>query len=243
MDPSIHYSFSDLRHGNQSLAVGVTDAAARSRLASAVGVRTADLVFMQQVHGGEVALVDAEDRGRGVHAHGDGVEGVDALVTTAEKVALVVLVADCVPVLLADPGRAVAAIHAGRGGVVSGVVRATVGAIAPPDPARIEALIGPSIRGCCYEVERELADAVAAEVPQARATTSWGTPGLDLPAAVAAQLRAEGVDRVTVLGDCTRCTPSRWFSHRRAPGEGRQAGVVVRDASRDRSAGGGKRHA
>jgi YfiH family protein len=153
-----------------------------------------------------------------------------------------VLVADCVPVVLADPGRAVAVAHAGRGGVVAGVVGETVATMAPADPARVEAVIGPAIGGCCYEVDAELAAAVAAEVPASRATTSWGTPALDLPAAVATQLRAAGLDRITRVGGCTRCAPSRWFSHRRAPGEGRQAGVVVRAAGGP-GAGGGERHA
>lgn len=227
-DPSIRFAFSDAADGNVSLAVGVADTHARMRLASAVDTDTERLVFMQQVHGGEVAVVGRDQRGRGLEDHADGIAAVDALVTAEEDVALAVLVADCVPVLLGDPGRAVAAVHAGRGGVVAGVVGATIATLAPVDPRRVEAIIGPAIGGCCYEVERELADVVANEVPAARARTTWGTPSLDLPAAVASQLGAAGVGRITRTGGCTRCTPSRWFSHRRAPGEGRQAGVVVR---------------
>ncbi|MBW3606563.1 MAG: polyphenol oxidase family protein [Actinobacteria bacterium] len=239
-DPSIRFAFSDADVGNVSLAVGVADTGARMRLASAVGSRAGHLVFMQQVHGGDVAVVGRDQRGRGLEDHADGIAAVDALVTTDEDVVLAVLVADCVPVLLADPGRAVAAAHAGRGGVATGVVGATVATLAPDDPGRVEAVIGPAIGGCCYEVERELAEAIADEVPAARATTTWGTPSLDLPAAAAAQLRAAGVERITRTGGCTRCTPSRWFSHRRAPGRGRQAGVVVR--APDGSAP-GRRHA
>ena len=185
-DPSIRFAFSAAMDGNVSLAVGTPDATARPRLAEAVGARPDDLVFMQQVHGPDVAVVDAGDRGRGLHAHDECLPAVDALVTSDEGVALVVQVADCVPVLLADPGRAVGAVHAGRGGVVGGVVRTAVGAIGADDPARIEAVIGPAIGGCCYEVGRALAEHVAALVPEASATTSWGTPSLDLPAAVTA---------------------------------------------------------
>lgn len=227
-DPSIRFAFSAVADGNVSLAVGAPDAAARPRLADAVGATPDDLVFMQQVHGPDVAVVDATDRGRGLHAHGDGVPSVDALVTADEGVALVVQVADCVPVLLADPGRGVGAVHAGRGGLVSGVVGAAVAALAPQDPTRVEAVVGPAIGGCCYEVEQALADDVAARVSGATATTTWGTPSLDLPAAVAAQLTAAGVGTVRRVGGCTRCTPGTWFSHRREPGAGRQAGVVVR---------------
>jgi YfiH family protein len=227
-DPSIRFAFSAAPDGNVSLAVGAPDAGARPRLADAVGAKPDDLVFMQQVHGSGVAVVGAGDRGRGLHAHDDGLPSVDALVTTDEGVALVVQVADCVPVLLAVPGHAVGAVHAGRGGVTGGVVGAAVAAMAPADPARVEAVVGPAIGGCCYEVEQGLAAEVAALVPEAMATTTWGTPALDLPAAVTAQLAAAGVGRVQRLGACTRCTPGRWYSHRREPGAGRQAGVVVR---------------
>lgn len=227
-DPSIRFAFSAAADGNVSLAVGMPDAAARPRLAEAVGATTDALVFMQQVHGAGVAVVDAGDRGRGLRTHDDGVPSVDALVTTDEGVALVVQVADCVPVLLADPGHAVAAVHAGRGGVTSGVVGAAVAALAPAGPARVEAVVGPAIGGCCYEVEQDLADDVVAFLPAAAATTTWGTASLDLAAAVTAQLAAAGVRTVRRVGGCTRCTPGRWYSHRREPGAGRQAGVVVR---------------
>lgn len=235
-DAAVRFAFSERADGNVSLAVGTPTAGARQRLAGAVGVRPEDLVFMQQVHGADVAVVGTAQRGSGGSAHCDGIPAVDALVTTDTDVALVVQVADCVPVLLADPGRAVAAVHAGRGGVVAGVVDATISALAPATPARVEAVIGPAIGGCCYEVGAALADAVAMDLPAARATTTWGTPALDLPAAVAAQLRAAGVEHIIHMGGCTRCTASRWFSHRRAAGEGRQAGVVVRTARGDRHA-------
>lgn len=230
-DDAIRFAFSDVADGNISLAVGESDAGARSRLARAVGARRRDLVFMQQIHGGTVAVVGARERGRGLDAHADGVESVDGLVTRQADVGLVVQVADCVPLLLADPHASVAAVHVGRGGVVADVVGAAVAAMAPVSSARVEAAIGPAIGGCCYEVEEDLVDAVGADVPEARTTTTWGTPALDLPSAVAAQLRAAGVSTITRYGGCTRCAPGgRWFSHRRQPGHGRQAGIVIRRA-------------
>lgn len=235
-DPAVRFAFTGTAEGNVSLTVGTPDAEARARLAAAVGVGVGDLVFMQQVHGSGVALVGATDRGRGMDDHDDGIADVDALVTTAAGTALVVLVADCVPVLLADPDRSVAAVHAGRGGVVRGVVAAALDVMAPARHGAVEVRIGPAIGGCCYEVPAELADEVAAAHPAARATTTWGTPSLDLPAAVESQLRARGVERIRHAGGCTRCDGDRWFSHRRDPGAGRQAGVVVRAAH-------GRRHA
>jgi YfiH family protein len=229
-DPAVRFTFSDVEDGNMSLTVGQVDGTARQRLAAAVGVRPGDMVFMQQVHGAGVAVVDVTDRGRGSGAHADGVQQVDALVTFDCDVALAVLVADCVPVIVSDPHRAVAVIHAGRGGVMTGVVQATLDAIASPAPDRLRAIIGPAIGGCCYEVPPELAERVAAKVPTARSTTTWGTSALDLSTAVDAQLRASGVVDVSHVGKCTRCDGQRWFSHRRAPGMGRQAGAVVRSS-------------
>lgn len=232
-DPAVRFAFSNAADGNTSLAVGVRDRDARRRLAVSVGVAPEDLVFMQQVHGAGVATVGRSDRGRGLWRHDDGVAGVDALVTADPGVALVVQVADCVPVLLADPGGAIAAAHAGRAGVAADVVGATLDVMAPGDAAAVRALIGPAIGGCCYEVEPELVDDVAARVPAARATTSWGTASLDLVAAVRAQLSMRGVTAVERVGGCTRCDGDRWYSHRRHPDAGRQAGVVVRGAPDD----------
>ncbi len=108
--------------GNVSLVIGGGDVR-RNRAAATglVGASPSETVFMAQVHGGEVAVVGAADRGRGADDHALAVPGVDALVTREPGVALAVLAADCVPVLLVDPGRGVGAVHAGRRGVVAGV--------------------------------------------------------------------------------------------------------------------------
>jgi hypothetical protein len=241
VDPAVRFAFSEIADGNASLTVGAVDGAARDRLAAAVGAAPAHLVFMQQVHGADVGIVGVADRGRGLQTHADGIPAVDALVTFDTDVALAVLVADCVPVVVGDPQRAVAVIHAGRGGVVTGVVAATIATMAPPSPDRMAAMIGPAIGGCCYEVEPALADRVSAGEPAARAITTWGTAALDLPAAVDAQLRATGITDVRRIGGCTRCSGRRWFSHRRAPGHGRQAGAVMRSSTS--SAGGVRRGA
>lgn len=230
-DPAIRFAFSGVVDGNMSLAVGRPDAGARDRLAAAVSARRHELVFMQQVHGGDVAIVGAAERGRGLGRHDDGMHAVDALVTHDTGVSLVVQVADCVPVLLADPHASIAAVHAGRSGVMANAVGSAVAAMAPASPSRVEAVVGPAIGGCCYEVEPELAATVSSRVPRARATTTWGTTSLDLPSAVDAQLRAAGVTTIVRYGGCTRCAPGApWFSHRRDPGRGRQAGVIVRHA-------------
>ena len=234
-DPAVRVAFTGRATGNLSLLVGGGDVATARRAAlRCVALSPADAVFMQQVHGGDVARVDRTDAGRGAHAADDAIPGVDALVTSGDGVALAVLVADCVPVVLVDPGRGVAAVHAGRGGVVAGVVPTAVRELTP-DPSRVVALVGPAIGGCCYEVPADLAARVTADHPAAAATTTLGTPALDLPAAVIAQLDAAGIARVERVGGCTRCTDEVFFSHRSAiAGDtpaGRQAAIVVRSAA------------
>lgn len=172
--------------------------------------------LMDQVHGADVGVVDADT------PLGAEVRGVDALVTHEPGRVLGVATADCVPVLLAS-GTGVAAVHAGRRGVEAGVVGAAIATMS--DPPR-HAAVGPAIGGCCYEVPAAMQAEVLATVPAAAATTTWGTPALDLPAAVAADLAARDI-AVTRVGGCTRCEPG-WFSHRADPGAGRQFGLVVR---------------
>ena len=239
-DPSVRIAFTgrtapgrSLDGANLSLVVGDGDVRAARRAAlELVGARPQRAVFMAQVHGGAVARVGDDDAGRGVTRHDDAIPAVDALVTTATDLALAVMVADCVPIVLVDPGRGVGVVHAGRQGVVAGVVAAAVRLLAPENPGQVVAVVGPAIGGCCYEVPDTMVAEVAEGVRGVRSATSWGTPSLDLPAGVSEQLRSAGVGRVHSVGSCTRCHPGTWFSHRAslaavAP-PGRQAGLVIR---------------
>ena len=184
------------------------------------------LVRMRQVHGSDVAVVDQAWLEAGHDAHRREPPRVDGLVTDVAGVALVVRVADCVPVLLVDPARGVlGAAHAGRQGLVEGIVPATVAAMRDlgAEPERLVAWVGPHICGRCYEVPETMRADVAARVPEAFAETSWGTPAVDVGAGVVAQLRAEGAE-VVDAGLCTREDESL-FSHRRQD-SGRLAGLV-----------------
>ncbi|MDP9022106.1 MAG: polyphenol oxidase family protein [Actinomycetota bacterium] len=197
----------------------------RAAVADAIGVSVAALHFMQQVHGADVGVVDADT------APGAELRGVDALVTAEPDRALTVQVADCVPLLLGSSAGPVAAVHAGRRGVVANVVEASLEALdrLGASPRTLRAAIGPAIGGCCYEVPLALQRDVTEREPAAEATTTWGTPSLHLPGAVAATLRRSGVEIVDDWLGCTHCDPSaRWFSYRADRRAGRQAGIVVR---------------
>jgi len=209
---------------NLGLNVGDDEAAVlanRARLSAWAGV---PVVFGTQVHGAAVRVIrDVPDDPR--------TAGVaDAFVTTSAHLAVAVLVADCVPVLLADSqARVVAAVHAGRGGLVAGVIGAAVAAMVGcgARPERIRAAIGPCIAGSSYEVPAALRDEVARRLPEAPATTSWGTPALDLRAAAVGELARASVTDVECVARDT-FTDDALFSHRRAAGAptGRCAGLV-----------------
>lgn len=180
------------------------------------------LVLMRQVHGADVVVVDEP-----LLATGE-VPVADALVTALPGVVLLVRVADCVPVLLADAeAGVVAAVHAGRPGLVAGVVPAAVEAMRSLGARRIRAWLGPHVCGACYEVPAAMRNEVAAVVPAAWAETSWGTPSLDIGAGLRDQLDHQSVAAL----DIARCTleDDDLYSYRRQGVEsGRFGGLVWR---------------
>ncbi len=188
-------------------------------VAAALDLPRERLLFMDQCHGADVAHADGPWSGPAPR--------VDALVTARDDLALAALTADCVPVLLADPTAGlVAAVHAGRPGLVARVVDRAVDALteAGADPDSTVAVVGPSVCGRCYEVPEGMRDEAAAVVP-ASATVSWtGTPAVDVAAGVVAQLAARGV-AVTWVPGCTR-EHADLFSYRRDGDTGRFAAIV-----------------
>ena len=201
-------------------------AANRARLARELAVR--GVVFLDQVHGTEVAVVDAvPDPGAPDRP------AADAAVTALPAVALAVLTADCVPVLLADPRAEVVGVaHAGRVGAAAGVVEATVAAMVELGAAvgDCEVLLGPAVCGTCYEVPAAMRDEVEAALPGSAARTRRGTPALDLRAGLRRRLAGLGVARVGVDPRCTAEDPDL-YSYRRDRRTGRLAAVTWLDPS------------
>ncbi|MFF1880440.1 polyphenol oxidase family protein [Pseudarthrobacter sp. NPDC058196] len=216
--PGVSAAFTDAGAGNLALHVGDDPTRVmerRSRLEESIGAAPRSLRFMNQIHGTTVTLMDA----------GSPVPEADAMVS--QGIPLAVMVADCIPVLLAGEssnGPVLAAVHAGRPGTANGVLPAAVEAMESLGASRIRAWLGPSICGACYEVPAALRDEVAGKVPATWSTTSWGTPGLDLPAGARSQLEAAGVE-VAYSGPCTLETETL-YSYRRDRNTGRFAGLV-----------------
>jgi polyphenol oxidase len=174
------------------------------------------LADLHQRHAGDVVVADGP-----VHrAEADG------LVTDRPGVVLLVRAADCVPVLLADPdGGVVGAAHAGRPGLAAGVVPATVARMRELGAQQITAWVGPHVCGSCYEVPADLQAEIGAIEPASVATTSWGTPSLDLGAGVRAQLERDGV-RVVDVARCTRESPDLYSYRRDGRAAGRLGGLI-----------------
>lgn len=196
-------------------------AANRELAAKSLGADPARVCWLNQVHGRDVVVA------RGPWPGGRAPEA-DGQVTAVRGLALTVLTADCVPVLLADPVAGVAgAAHAGRPGLLAGVVPATVEAMRAlgADPARITARTGPAVCGRCYEVPADLRDEAERAVPGCAAVTRGGTPAIDIPRGVLAQLAACGVTDVLRSPVCTRESAAH-YSYRRERTTGRQAGYV-----------------
>lgn len=198
----------------------------RDRLAAALGVEA--LTVMDQQHTANVRAVSGADAGTG--HHGGGFPATDALVTAVPGVALMVVVADCRPVVLWDAEhRAVGVAHCGRNGILGGLVGATLRSMRERyGTTGVVAGIGPGIDGCSYEVgpdEVAAFDAAFPDVPGLLAPTRLGHARLDLLVALRHQLRGTPVH---VLPGDTYTDPAL-FSHRRERPCGRFALVAVID--------------
>lgn len=209
--------YAELNLGGHVGDAGESVAQNRRLVADRIGLPVDHVLYMNQVHGADVAVVDGPWDGPVPH--------VDALVTRERGLAVAVLVADCVPLVLADPDAGVVAVaHAGRLGLVAGVVPAVVKAMMGLGARAITARVGPSVCGLCYEVPETMRAEVAAVAPEAFAATRQGTPSVDVAAGVQTQLRSAGVVSKR-LPECTIEAPGL-FSYRRDHTTGRFAGVA-----------------
>lgn len=196
----------------------------RGRLAEVIGPGVT-VAWMHQVHGDTVQIIGSEPDA--------GVPDCDALVTSVPDVALAVLVADCVPVLLADVAAGVVGVaHAGREGVRRHVVTRTVEAMVElgATPEDVDVLLGPAICGGCYEVPAAMQAEVEAALAGSAVRTRRGTPGLDLRAGLYHQAAALGVARIGGDPRCTLESPDL-YSHRGDGRTGRQAAITWLDPS------------
>jgi len=188
----------------------------RRLLAAKIGHDPESVAMGWQVHGHELLEWDGPPRSGGFAHPGAELPKVDGHMTSTSGVALLVLVADCLPVALVGHGR-VAMLHCGWRGLAAGIVeRALEGFDEPP-----RAVLGPCIGPCCYEVGQEVLN----EFSELSGIANGRMLSLQLVAQQ--KLLAGGVTQIDSFPLCTSCRPDLFFSHRRDGGvTGRQAGVA-----------------
>lgn len=203
----------------------------RMDLGKAVGFEVSRMVCAHQIHSDHITVVKAEDRGKGALDKESRLPDTDGMITDVPGVCLLVLSADCVPVLLYDPvKRVIGAIHAGWRGTVAGIAGKAVAGMRENYgccPADIIAGIGPSIGRCCFEVGPEVADVFREKfgnMPELVTASEVADKFfVDLWMANFYVLTHAGVSarHIEISGLCTRCRPDEFFSYRYA---GKQAG-------------------
>jgi polyphenol oxidase len=209
----------------------------RALLASETGIAADRFLYASQVHSGDVKVIDNDAVAEGVLSHNPR---TDATITNLPGICLMVMVADCVPLLLFDPvKKVVAVIHAGWRGTVQHITSNTINVMIDrfgSNPADIRAGIGPSIGPCCYEVGEE----VKAVVYESFGTTAGylvsqphsAKPHFDLWYANHKHLTDSGVnpENIETAQLCTKCNQQIFFSSRADKGvTGRFAAGICLD--------------
>jgi polyphenol oxidase len=200
----------------------------RRRFLAALRLDEVPLLTLAQVHSARLHILD-ENR-----VPENGRPQADAVATARNGVAVGVQVADCFPILVADPRkRVVAAIHAGWRGTLERIFSKTVAGLRDQfgtDSADLIAAIGPGIRPCCFEVGPEVVDRFREAFPGVKLATPRHARDdkwlLDLPRALQVQFEESGLDRDRIfdLGACTCCNTGEFFSYR---GEGARSGRMM----------------
>jgi purine-nucleoside/S-methyl-5'-thioadenosine phosphorylase / adenosine deaminase len=191
----------------------------RKRLCAAVAADADGATMAWQRHGSTVARAEP----RGILTPGTVFDHCDGLWSDERGRSMLLLTADCLPIAIARTGErrpALAILHAGWRGLLAGIVASGVRALGS---SGLEAVIGPSIGPCCYEVGEE----VAAPFREAFGDDVVRELRLDLWTSAERALRAAGVDRVDRLDLCTSCDGERFFSHRRDRGRTGRQGVIA----------------
>lgn len=224
------YACPSAPQGGMNLGTHVGDdpeRVAQNRLRLLAVLNGAQPRYLQQVHG--VAVADLDTLADGAEPQ------ADAACTTRPGIAATVLVADCLPVLFAAPeGRAVAAAHAGWRGLAAGVLEASLHAVcqrAGCAANAVQAVLGPAIGPQAFEVGAEVRAAFVDLHPQTASAFTPGQPGkwlADIGQLARIRLQRAGMQAHHIGGGglCTVHTPHRFYSFRRQPVTGRQAGCI-----------------
>lgn len=217
----IKYYFTTTHDGN--LAYHVNDIKEnvdknREAVALLMEYKNEDLVYMNQIHGNNVQIVDKNSPKL--------IENCDGLITKEKELPLMVMVADCIPILFFDEIQGViAAVHAGRNSTFLKIAQITANKMINElgcNANNIKVIMGPSIHTCCYEVSDELVNIVK---------TLFGEKfckgnNIDLHGINVKLLEEVGIRHIRISEICTKCSTEPFFSFRKNPQTGRFAGII-----------------
>ncbi len=203
----------------------------RRILARELGFDIRKLVTAQQVHGTKIGFPTWREAGRGALDYESAHPAKDALIVAEKEIPVLILVADCAPILLVDPeNQVLAVVHAGWRGALAGIARKTVEHLKfdfGTRPENIVAGIGP-----CLSIENlEVGEEVAAQVAQVdgkSVVSGWEKPHLDLRGLIQRDLASAGVraENIETLPFCSK-DDARFFSHRGQKGVAGRFGIVA----------------
>ena len=217
----VKYYFSTTEDGNLSYLVDDLKQNVdknRQTVANIMEYKNEDLVYMNQVHGNNVQIVDINSPKL--------IENCDGIITKEKNLPLMVMVADCIPILFFDEIQGViAAVHAGRNSTFLKIAQITANKMINElgcNANNIKVIFGPSIHSCCYEVSDELLNIVK---------TSFGEKfckgnNIDLHGINVKLLEEVGIRHIRISEICTKCSNEPFYSFRKNPQTGRFAGII-----------------
>ena len=218
----IKYYFTTTDDGNLAYHVNdIKENVDKNRQAVALKMeyKNEDLVYMNQVHGNNVQIVDKNSPKL--------IENCDGIITNEKNLPLMVMVADCIPILFFDEIQGViAAVHAGRNSTFLKIAQITANKMMKElgcDANNIKVIMGPSIHTCCYEVSDELLNIVKASFGEKFCKGN----NIDLHGINVKLLEEVGIRHIRISEICTKCSNEPYFSFRKDKHTGRFAGIIT----------------
>jgi YfiH family protein len=222
MENRVFYTFTDENDGNLAFHVEDNEINViknRKNLALKLGYNYEDLVYMNQIHSANIIVVDENSPKL--------VDNCDSIITRSKNLPLMVMVADCIPILMFDDKKGIiAAIHAGRNSTFLEISKKTAEVFIEKfssNPEDINVVFGASIQKCCYEVSEDLSKIVENSFGKEFVENNY----IDLQGINKKQLNDLGIKNIEISNICTKCGDKPYFSYRKDKKTGRFAGIII----------------
>ncbi|WP_421716861.1 peptidoglycan editing factor PgeF [Arcobacter arenosus] len=219
----IFFTFTNIDDGNLAFHVPDTKDNVdknRKNLLKKYNLENKKLISMNQVHGNNIKIVDSSSP--------NIIDNCDGIITNDKDVVLMVMVADCIPIIFIDRKKGViAAVHAGRNSTFLKISELTAKKMVNEfncNYTDIEVHMGPSIQKCCYEVSDEMVTIVEKSFGKGFVNGRF----IDLQGINLSLLKSLNISNITISNTCTKCSNEPYFSYRADNKCGRFAGIVTK---------------